>query len=202
MDCIGKCCQYVAGNKLSLFKGFRMKINVNTAQLKATLATLAKEQEFTIETRTEPSGFRKTNNPMYGNCFKVSKIRVKLGTDLDYSNEIKFQQIREGKPVGFQAQAPVNGVNRIAGTPFASHANGTEYLVCMVLDSLDYHYEDDKGFILDKNEVHKFTPSKPVKPHTQEVAGIDKPIIWRTYKLSSIKQVFTVDLDLFNVDVA
>jgi hypothetical protein len=72
--CIGRCCQYVAGNKfVTFYKGFRMKINVNTAQLKATLATLAKEQEFTIETRTEPSGFRKTNNPMYGNCFKVSK---------------------------------------------------------------------------------------------------------------------------------
>ena len=45
-------------------------------------------------------------------------------------------------------------------------------------------------------------PNKPVKPHTQEVAGIDKPIIWRTYKLTSIKQVFTVDVDLFNTDVA
>lgn len=173
-----------------------MQTKVDLNQLKATLATLPKEVEFVIETRTEPSGFRKTNNPMYGNCFKMAKIRVKLGTELDYAKEVQFQQIREGKPVGFKAQAPVNKVNRIAGTPFASHPDGTEYLVCMVLDSLEYNYEDSKGNVLDKNEVHKFLPNKPLKPHTQEAAGIEKPVIWRNYKLSSITAVHTAQLSL------
>ena len=173
-----------------------MQTKVDLNQLKATLATLPKEAEFVIETCTEPSGFRKTNNPMHGDCFKKSKIRVKLGTELDYSKEVQFQQIREGKPVGFKAQAPVNKVNRIEGTPFASHPDGTEYLVCMVLDSLEYHYEDSKGNVLAKDEVHKFLPNKPLKPHTQEAAGIEKPVIWRNYKLSSITAVHTAQLSL------
>ena len=173
-----------------------MQTVVNLSQLKSTLATLPKEVEFVIETKTEPSGFRKTNNPMHGNCWKMAKIRVKLGTELDYSKEVQFQQIREGKPVGFKAQAPVNGVHRVPNTPFAAHANGTEYLVCMVLESLEYHYEDSKGNVLDKNEVHKFLPNKPLKPHTQEAAGIEKPVVWRQYKLDSITAVHTAQLSL------
>ena len=171
-----------------------MKMTVTLAQLEATLAGLDKESEFTIDTKTVPSGFRKTNNPNHGNCWKVSKVRCKM--NINYGNEVMFQQVRDGVPVGFTPKAKTNPVHRIANSPFAQHdVTGEKYLPVIILESLGYHYQDDKGNVIPKADVHAFMPT-PKMPQTQVDAGISKEVMYREYKLSSITDFHTAQLSL------
>lgn len=171
-----------------------MQTTVSIDQLKATLVSLPKESEFTIDTRTVPSGFRKTNNPHYGNCWKVSQVRCKM--NINYGQEVQFQQVRDGVPVGFTPKAKTNPVHRLPDSPFAQHdTTGEIYLPVVILESLGYHYEDSQGNIIPKEDVHKFMPT-PKMPQTQVDAGLKKEVVYREYKLSSITCFYTAQLSL------
>ena len=61
--------------------------------------------------------------------------------------------------------------------------------------SLGYHYQDDKGNVIPKADVHAFMPT-PKMPQTQVDAGISKEVMYREYKLSSITDFHTAQLSL------
>ena len=157
------------------------------------LSGLASEEVFVIETRTVPT-MRKTDNPHFDNCFKVSKVKVKL--NINYGQEVKFQQVRENVVVEFTAKPKTNKVHKISGSPFAKHeTTGELYLPVIVITSLEYRYEDNNGKTIDKDAIKEFLREQKMSA-TQIAAGITKEVIYREYKLSSIKGLKNAEIDL------
>lgn len=140
----------------------------------------------TLHTETELR-MLKTGNIYYGRVRKRSKVNVIVGCD--YESAVNKQLVRESIPdapeESFKAKPRVWGT-RIHGTPFVTH-NGTLYLETMVLRSLDHEYIVD-GKSATPSQV-EYIERMLGNRKEGESQPIEKKVIWRDYKLGSIRAV-------------
>lgn len=130
------------------------------------------------------------SNQYHGRVTKQSCINVQL--NFNYSNAVNNQLEKEGKSRDFSAGKLPWGT-RISGTPLLMHTKKgstepTAYLVARVLRFLAPTYFLDGLQVLDlpileaiKEDLGSYSNA--------EHQGVEKEIVIRTYKLSSIKAI-------------
>ena len=137
-----------------------------------------------IVTKTVPD-MNKTNNPFFGNVWKITDTQIQAG--FHYINSVNNQLTREGKSANAIAKARTWG-HRIDNTPLVEHTNkqGEHRLYleakCERVNSV--HYVDGTGQQIDKTLLTPWLKSKGAKSSTQ--ANVDKEIVLRDYALDSI----------------
>ena len=141
-----------------------------------------------IVTRTSPE-MRKTANPYFGRVTKVSKVLVMVGWS--YENAVNAQRLREAKDgdvVDYFESQPRKWGSRIKGTPFVEH-KGAYYLEAKVQRSLGCQYEMD-GKVIDPEILKPFMKERSSAANQ----GVEREVIVRDYRLSSIEQVTIADV--------
>lgn len=133
----------------------------------------------TIEAET-PLRMRKTNNPYVG-AVKLSTVNCVV--NCNYSNSVNNQCAREDIDTEFES-APRQWGQRIQGTPFVEH-KGEFYLETKVERSLGETKIVHNGKELSWEDVQEFLPKKNEGARQPN----EKKVIWRDYKVSSIKSV-------------
>jgi len=152
---------------------------VTVEQLAAVIEAMQGAQPATMTTRTD-ANLLKTGNP-FGEVAKYSKVNVFVG--VNYENAVKRQQVREGADEGnFDAQAPKWGER--VGKKLISH-KGELYCPVKIGSALEQpRYVQTANLNVLTNE--SVTPFKQKKQSSAAAQGVDKEIVWRTYKLSNI----------------
>jgi hypothetical protein len=134
----------------------------------------------TIVSETVPA-MRKTDNPFHGRIRKVSRTNVVL--NCVYQNSVNNQREREDLERNFEPE-PRKWGQRIVGTGLVEH-NGELYLETKIQRTLGYTYIDQSGSEVDPAIINPYLP-KRVEGERQ---GVEKPVIWRDYKLASIREL-------------
>ena len=152
---------------------------VTVEQLAAVIEAMQGAQPATMTTRTD-ANLLKTGNTL-GEVVKYSKVNVFVG--VNYENDVKRQQVREGAEEGtFEAQAPKWG-ERI-GKKLISH-KGNLYCPVKIGSAIEQpRYVQVSTHDVLSNEV--VAPFKQKKQSSAAAQGVDKEIVWRTYNLSNI----------------
>ena len=137
--------------------------------------------------KTVPA-MRKTNNPHYGNVFKIADVNIQAG--FHYINSVNNQLSREGKTPDAEAK-PRKWGQRIKGTPLVEHTNKAgEYRLyleakCESVNSVKY--VDGEGNAIDKADIAEWLQERSAKSSTQ--ANVENEIILRDYALDSIEWI-------------
>lgn len=133
-----------------------------------------------LDSVTVPT-MRKTGNPYVGRVTKRSTILGIIGNWI-YEDAVNRQRQREGKKANFVAESPSWGTNE-AGSPYRTNRDSL-YLNVKVERCLSTVLCLD-GVPATGDElaaIQTFIPAKTEAPKQ----ALDKPIIYRSYKLESI----------------
>jgi hypothetical protein len=164
---------------------------ISPAEYRELLVALAKRGSVaaTLHTRTEPD-MRKTNNPFWGNAFKVSSVSVMFGTD--YEKAVNRRMAKEGAKGEFKAESTWYDVSPEAATLAIHKRTGAEYTRAHVNTHTKplVTFETADGDILSKDDLkpwlreskesakqakHGLRGKKQAKPRTwkpESVVGI------------------------------
>jgi hypothetical protein len=134
----------------------------------------------TIDACVEPT-MRKTNNPFIGRVKKVSRVNGMVGWN--YQNSVNNQREREGNEEEFVAH-PRKWGERVQGTPFVTH-KGQVYLELKVqnVQGTTYFLDNRPATDAEIEAIQAFMPKRAGSGRQQ----VDKAVILRDYKMSSIK---------------
>lgn len=152
---------------------------ITQADFIGAVSLLPGAQPATLITRTD-ARLKKTGNS-FGAVVKESKVNCIVG--FNYENAVNRQQVREGAEHGaFEAQE--RGWGEHQGLKFIEK-DGVWYLQCKIEKSLEAprYYQVSTGRELTAEEVKPFQPAKHSSKDSQ---GVEKEIILRDYKLSSL----------------
>jgi hypothetical protein len=137
-----------------------------------------------IVARTIPA-MRKTNNPFYGNVYKITDAQIQNG--FKYINSVNNQLAREGKPL--VKQQPRQWGKRIEGTGVVEHTKKGEtektfYLEAKI-ERINFvgFYDIETG---EEIERETLAPWLTKKGESSTQASLEKKIIYRDFALSSI----------------
>lgn len=155
----------------------------------ATLATLIGilslnkgAQIVSLTTQTDAK-LRKTGNPFAMPVTKRSIVNGIVGWN--YENAVNRQRDREGNDTSFEAQ-PRKWGKRLPKLPFVTH-NDEIYLELKVERTLAQpQYQDANGNPLTAEAVAPFLPEKRSNAEHQ---GVEREIILRDYKMTSILEI-------------
>lgn len=139
----------------------------------------------TLLTETD-ARLKKTGNT-FGQINKLSHINVAIG--FDYTASVNRQQVREGGEGDFEAQAAKWG-EMVQGCRWLRRNTKTNelYLVVNVLKVLDnpQYIKAISRQLVAKDDIRHLLPAKHSNAAHQ---GVEKEIIYRAYKLASIKEM-------------
>lgn len=159
---------------------------ITTEQLAELLANVRGAQMVSIVAKTIPT-MRKTDNPHWGNCFKLAHVNGVIGWK--YENSVNNQRIREEQPTDesgavlhFTAEPRTWGER--LHNPLVEK-DGQFYLELKVQKSVQHQYQNNQGETIPHNEVQPFLRTRGESKRQQ----VDKPVILRDYKLSNIKAI-------------
>jgi hypothetical protein len=135
----------------------------------------------TILTHTE-ARMRKTNNPYYKLVVKRQWHNIFLNAN--YEKSVNRQRIKEGVEMPFIAQARKNGI-KLPDSPIIYNTNTRRYyLSTMVLVSNRAEYLFDNQ-VIDKSLIENFLQASSSASNQ----GVDKEVVVRDFKMSSIQEV-------------
>ena len=165
-------------------------MNVTIDQLAAVIEAMPGAQPATARTRTVLD-LLKTGNP-FGEVVKYSRVNLFIGAN--YQNSVQRQQVREGNAGDFEAQLPKWGTR--IGKKLLIH-KGKLYCPTKIGKSLEApRYEEvSTGVGLIEEQVKPFFQKKSSNAEAQ---GVEKEVIWRTYKLESF-QSLTIGGETYDV---
>jgi hypothetical protein len=157
---------------------------ISVLEAATILTTHAGVSFLTFEATTIPGNIRqknvvdgvKTFNRYYKNVRKVATVNIMTG--FDYGKRIDKVRAAEGldsREIG----APVNGMTKIPGTPFAASKSGHLCLWCEIRAVVKKRFETLDGTPVDEAELKPFMPER-----TTEIA-------YCTYGLENITTITT-----------
>lgn len=151
---------------------------VTVEQLAAVVEAQQGAQPCTLTTRTSAS-LLKTGNP-YGDVVKYSVVNAFVG--VNYGSAVNRQLVREGETPDFVAQPPKWGTR--IGKKLISHT-GNLYCPVKIGSAIrpPRYVEEATQNTLTAEQI---APFKKVVKSASEAQGVDREIVWRTYKLSNI----------------
>jgi|ERR1035437_8457504 hypothetical protein len=166
---------------------------INVADFFSEMFHFSKGAKFAqLYTETVPDLPKKS--PYYGLVTKKQSHNVQL--NFSYSNAVNNMRLKEDKEADFVAAAPKWGT-RIPGTPIIMHCkkNSTvteAYLMTRVLKSAPSEYYLDGKFVDDVPTLDAIRGNMNKVYDNKAHQGVEKEVIIRTFKLSSIKAI-TID---------
>jgi len=162
-----------------------MKV-ISRDKLIEVIAVLQGCQPATLVTETD-ARLKKTGNS-FGQVNKLSRVNCMIG--FIYENAVNRQQVREGAEHGaFEAQAHawaehIEGCNWLVKNPKTDEL----YLVVKVQKSLE-HPTYIKAISREPLAYEDVKPFLPAKRSNADAQGVEREVIYRQYKLSSIKEL-------------
>jgi hypothetical protein len=160
---------------------------ISEADLVALLSSLRGSKFLTITSRTD-ARLKKTGNP-YGTVYKVSKVNICV--NFQYEAGVRRRLEKEGKnPDDFvRGESWHTAVKSEDGflTPLCSHKQtGAVYLRCQRLATIgEPVYFTQDGVEVTREEIAEWLP----KQSEYANQGLEAPLIFLTYALSSIVEV-------------
>lgn len=155
-----------------------MKKVISPMELRNLLSSMSGAHPVSITTITDAKA-KKTDNP-YGTILKLSRVNGFIGAN--YATAVNRQRMREGSLPFFEAEERTWGT-RI--NPYLVEHKGEYYLTLKVERALQkpmYMYQNQGLKLIDEKKIRKFLPEK----RKAENQGLEKDVIVRDYKLSSI----------------
>lgn len=169
---------------------------LNACDLTGLLMSLRGATVLSFTARTD-ARLKKTGNP-WGRVWKVAKLNGMV--NFRYDEGVLRRLEKEGKsPDCFERgdswHEPIMDGDRL--TPLCRHKQTEElYLRFMLVKRVgEASYETDDGVPLTEEEVKPFLP----KPSTYANQGLDKPLVFLTYRLDGIREI-RIDGETFAID--
>ena len=176
-------------------------MNVTVNQLAAVIEAMQGAQPATMRTYTD-ADLLKTGNP-FGMVNKFSHVNAFVG--VNYEKAVNRQQVREGADEGTFEVSPPKWGRRI-GKKLVIHTPKGEdqaFLYCPVaikkVLTAPRYVEASTDVELTSEQVAPFQRDKGAETEaTAEAQGVDKPVIWRTYRIANILAM-TIGGDTYDV---
>lgn len=158
-----------------------MRYNVTPAALAAILEASSGMRPATMRSLTD-ARLLKTGNP-HGQVNKLSHVNVNVGAI--YENGVNNQREREGSIADFVAQPPKWGVR--VGKKLVTH-NGNWYLPVAIRKPISKprYLRDKDNAELEETDIRTW---KPAEKSNADHQGLEKELVWRTYKIDSIMEM-------------